>query len=141
MAYIKQYRISGTNYKDEPYDMVQDFLSSQGGSNHGASFIEGVGYPERIADAMIVRWNATVDLYRRQDPEYRGPTYSLVIPEPEAGRPVSVANSYESEEAAYELVRYGQWTSTEFHAWMHKVVDQAYSDGRKNVLNDLRWRE
>ena len=140
MASIKQYRISGTNYKDEPYDMVHDFLSCQGGSNH-ASFIEGVGYPERIANAMVTRWNATVDLYRRQDPEYRGPTYSLVIPESEAGRPVSVANSYESEEAAYELVRYGQWTLTEFQAWMSKVVNYAFDGGRKNVMSDLRWRE
>ena len=141
MASIKQYRIYGTNYKDEPYDMVHDFLSCQGGSNHGASFIEGEGFPQRIAEAIVTRWNATVDLYRRQDPEYRGPTYSLVISEPEAGRPVSVANSYESEEAAYELVRYGQWTLTEFQAWMAKVVIQSYDDGRKSVLSDLQCQE
>jgi hypothetical protein len=141
MAYIKQYRISGINYKDESYEMVQDFNHLQGGSVHNATYIEGVGYPQKIAEALVVRWNATVDLYRRQDPEYRGPTYSLVIPEPDIVRPASVVDSYESEEAAYELIRYGQWTLTEFQAWMHKVVDQAYDDGRKNVLNDLRWRE
>ena len=140
MAYIKQYRVVGVGYNDQPYDMVQDFVRSQAGSYH-SDFIDGIGFPQRIADAMVTRWNATVDLYRRQDPEYRGPTYSLVISEPEAGRPVSVANSYESEEAAYELVRYGQWTLTEFQAWMSKVVNYAFDGGRKNVMSDLRWRE
>ena len=139
-AYIKQYRVVGVGYNGRPYDMVQSFMRNQNGSYH-SGFIEGEGYPALIADAMVTRWNATVEMYRRQDPEYRGPTYSLVISEPEAGRPVSVANSNESEEAAYELVRYGQWTLTEYQAWMAKMLGQSYDDGRKSVLTELQWRE
>jgi hypothetical protein len=131
MASIKQYRVVGINYIGESYELVHDFNRTQGGNN--ASYVEGEGYPQSIAESLVVRWNATVDLYRRQDPQYRGPTYSLVIPEPEAGRPVSVADFNESEEAAYELVRYGQWSLTEFQSWMAKMIEQSYDDGRNNT--------
>lgn len=133
MAYIKQYRVTGVGYNDEPYDMVQDFLKVQNGSYH-SGFIKGVGYPQETAQKMIDRWNSVVDMYRRSDPEYRGPTYSLVIPESMPVGPVSVVDSIESEEAAFELVKYGQWTLTDFQAWMAKVVDQSYDDGRKMLF-------
>lgn len=140
MVHIKQYRVVGVNYKGEPYDMVQDFLRCQGANKQG-SFIEDVGYPMNVAQSLVDRWNSTVELYRRQDPEYLGPTYSLVIPEPVSVRPVSVDDSIESEEVAFELVKYGQWTLTDFSAWMANVVCRAHDDGRKDALSNLQWRE
>jgi hypothetical protein len=138
MAHIKQYRVVGVGYNDVPYEIVRDFFRSQGGSVHSNSFIEDVGFPQNIAQSMVNRWNSVVDMYRRSDPEYRGPTYSLVMPESMPVGPVSVADSNESEEAAFELVKYGQWTLTDFQAWMAKMVGQSYDAGRKNVISGIQ---
>lgn len=35
-------------------------------------------------------------------------------------RPVSVDESVESVECAFELVKYGQWTLTDFEAWVSR---------------------
>lgn len=137
--YYTHYLVTGKNWKGEPHETVQPFNCSQ-----SPEFQEGIGVPKGVALTLVDRWNSMTELYEKQAQKegvvYFRPTYSVVEPEPVLKPlPPDIAPEYvDSTEAAFELVKYGQWFLKDFESWVVKMTSQAHQDGLKEGIDWCR---
>lgn len=76
MALIKSYTMCGVSYEGVPYTITQDFNQAQVGNRCHFDPVHGI--PRNVAEDLVAGWNRTTELYARQDPAYRKPTYQIV---------------------------------------------------------------
>lgn len=131
-----QYRVRGKTWEGNPYESVQSFTHN----HHSELELDG-GVPKTKAQALVDNWNRTTAMYEKravaEGKTYFRSTYELVEPAP-APKPDPLDGYVESTEAAFELVKYGQWTLNDFESWMAKMTGSAYDDGRKNGIDWCR---
>jgi hypothetical protein len=130
MEYIKKYTVSGISYDGDPYTIEQSFFEGQVGNR--CHFDADIGIPRNVAEDLVAGWNRATEMYARQDPMYRKPTYSIVEPQCASTAIDDIAGI--DGATAFTLIKFGQWSLSDFEDWCLGIETEAESDGFRDGI-------